>query len=138
MLHTRNHVLAFLAVAVSGSLLYFYFDPSHYHFFPPCPFNTITGLFCPGCGSQRAFHALLHGDLRMAADRNVLFVIFLPFLVWSLVAVVRNLFSTKKITPAIFNSPVFAWTVVAVVIVFSVVRNLTFAPFNWLAPYISG
>ncbi len=29
----------------------------------PCPFYTLTGLYCPGCGGQRAFKALLRGDM---------------------------------------------------------------------------
>lgn len=29
----------------------------------PCPIWALTGLYCPGCGGQRAVRALLHGDL---------------------------------------------------------------------------
>ena len=35
-------------------------SPGHY---PTCPFLAITGWYCPGCGSLRAVHDLLHGDL---------------------------------------------------------------------------
>ena len=28
---------------------------------PPCVFNRVTGLYCPGCGGTRAVRALLHG-----------------------------------------------------------------------------
>ncbi|WP_082120686.1 DUF2752 domain-containing protein [Pedobacter sp. BMA] len=28
----------------------------------PCPFKTITGLDCPGCGFQRSLVALITGD----------------------------------------------------------------------------
>lgn len=28
-----------------------------------CPVRAFTGGFCPGCGSTRAVHELLHGDL---------------------------------------------------------------------------
>ncbi|MDZ7674597.1 MAG: DUF2752 domain-containing protein [Acidimicrobiales bacterium] len=28
-----------------------------------CPIHAATGGFCPGCGSTRAVHELLHGDL---------------------------------------------------------------------------
>lgn len=30
---------------------------------PRCVFKVLSGWDCPGCGSQRAFHALLHGDV---------------------------------------------------------------------------
>ena len=30
--------------------------------YPRCPFKMLTGLSCPGCGTQRALHALLSGD----------------------------------------------------------------------------
>jgi len=29
-----------------------------------CPFKSVTGFDCPGCGIQRAFIALLKGNLR--------------------------------------------------------------------------
>ena len=28
-----------------------------------CPIHVVTGGFCPGCGSTRAVHELLHGDV---------------------------------------------------------------------------
>lgn len=29
----------------------------------PCPFKSLTGMDCPGCGLQRSFMLLLRGDL---------------------------------------------------------------------------
>lgn len=37
---------------------------------PKCVFKVLTGYDCPGCGSQRAFHALLHGRLADAWGFN--------------------------------------------------------------------
>jgi ABC-type spermidine/putrescine transport system permease subunit II len=50
-------------------------------FYPPCLFKKLTGLNCPGCGSSRALHQLMHGNLLPALDYNILVVIFLPFIV---------------------------------------------------------
>jgi hypothetical protein len=36
----------------------------------PCPFHAATGLRCPGCGSQRALEALLHGRIGQAWSLN--------------------------------------------------------------------
>ena len=45
-----------------------------------CPLNKLTGLLCPGCGSQRALHALLHGETIAAMNHNPLMFIGLPVL----------------------------------------------------------
>src|SRR4028118_1392752 len=47
---------------------------------PPCPFFYFTGLFCPGCGTLRAVHALLRGDLVRAFGLNPLLILFLPYI----------------------------------------------------------
>lgn len=39
----------------------YYLNPTQYWFMPKCPFKIITGLSCPGCGIQRAAHAIMHG-----------------------------------------------------------------------------
>ena len=43
----------------------------------PCLFRAITGYSCPGCGAQRALHALMHGHFLEAIRYNY----FLPWAV---------------------------------------------------------
>lgn len=50
---------------------------------PPCIFHSLTHLNCPGCGSQRALRALLHGHPMQAWQYNIL----LPFLILYLLAI---------------------------------------------------
>ena len=56
------------------ALLYYFVDARHAGFFPACPFHTLTGLYCPGCGSQRSFSSLLHGNILQALQYNVLLI----------------------------------------------------------------
>ncbi len=63
-----------------GIAIYFSLDPSGNKWFPKCPFLAATGLKCPGCGSQRAIHALLHAQWTSAWDFNALMVISLPLI----------------------------------------------------------
>lgn len=44
-------------------------------------FRTLTGHNCPGCGSQRMLHALLHGDFAAAWGYNAFLLIMLPVIV---------------------------------------------------------
>lgn len=69
--------LAACAIALAGAA-YFALDPATNAIFPRCPFLTLTGLKCPGCGSQRAIHCLLHANIRGAAAYNFLLVASLP------------------------------------------------------------
>ena len=60
--------------------LYALYDPSASRFYPKCPFHLLTGLECPGCGSQRAVHCLLTGDLPGALHYNFLVTAAIPYI----------------------------------------------------------
>lgn len=70
-----------IAVAAIILALYFAFDPGSELFAPKCPLLMATGLKCPGCGSQRMLHALLHGDIAAAWRYNALLFLLVPFLI---------------------------------------------------------
>lgn len=76
----RTMLLIIAVVMLAAISVYFYFDPNDSAFFPRCPFLSLTGYQCPGCGSQRAIHALLHGDFAAAWGKNALLVASLPLL----------------------------------------------------------
>lgn len=59
-------------------VLYFFIDPAQSPFAPKCLFHEITGYDCPGCGSQRALHALLHGKFSRAWSFNPFIFIIIP------------------------------------------------------------
>jgi hypothetical protein len=134
MIRSRQQVLALVSVAIIGSLLYFYVNPSTSVLFPKCVFFSITSLHCPGCGSQRAIHELLHGNLLASAGHNLLVVASLPFVLFSGVAVTNNIFRSKKIGQGLFYSTKFAVAVLMLIVLFFIARNIPFEPFSWLAP----
>lgn len=69
-------VVALSAVVVVGAL--YAVDPSTTRIFPPCVWKSITGWDCPGCGSTRATHQLLRGNVSAAFRFNPLLVVGLP------------------------------------------------------------
>ncbi|HUR03380.1 MAG TPA: DUF2752 domain-containing protein [Nonomuraea sp.] len=97
-------------------------DPGSY---PACPFHALTGWWCPACGSLRAVHALAHGDLATAVDRNVLLVLAVPLLTvaWLAWAAGRR----RVALPAAAG-----WVLAGTVIAFWVLRNVPAG--SWLAP----
>ena len=114
-------VAALAAAAVGVVVLVDPNEPGHY---PTCPFLAVTGAFCPGCGSLRAVHAMGSGDLGTALDRNVLTVLaVLPLLMlWG--SWTRRQWTGQRRTSV---APAWVlWTLLGVVCVFGVVRNLSF------------
>lgn len=73
-------ILLTLALVTMAGVIYFQFDPSQHKWFPRCLFLTLTGYQCPGCGTQRALHALLHGQWSEAWHYNAGLLIALPVL----------------------------------------------------------
>lgn len=99
---------------------------------PPCPTKTLFGIVCPGCGTARMVHSLLHGDLRAALSYNAVGLLVLLLLLWSYLA-----WSLRRVTGRrIPRWESWRWAPVAVGAVTAawlVVRNLPCAPFTALA-----
>ncbi len=121
---------ATVAAAAAGLVLYSV-DPHEGGHYPTCPFLATTGLFCPGCGSLRAIHDLLHGDLAGSLARNPAILLALPYLVLALVTWVLR--TTGRPAPRSTSLPPWAiWTLLAGVLAYGVLRNLPGA--TWLSP----
>ncbi len=133
----RNQLFEIVTICAIGCVLvlFYYFTDARYSaLFPKCPFFVLTGLYCPGCGSQRAISALLHGELVQAAGYNFMFTASLLFVIYSASVKVMNIFRTKPLTQAIFYSPLFVKLFIIILVLFAVSRNIAVYPFNVLAP----
>ncbi len=114
-------VLAALAV-LAGSVILFEFDPDRSWFYPACQFHRVTGLLCPGCGSLRALHHLLHGRIALALHFNALLVLCLPWAAWFAARALLRFLRSQPLPSGI--RPAWLWCAVAATLCFGVLRNV--------------
>lgn len=122
-----------LLVVIVLAIVFFVVDPQKQSFFPKCPFHFITGLYCPGCGSQRALHCLLHLDFAGTVRYNLLFLPAALFILYHYSHKLMNRLFNWRL-PDLFYKKSTPWVVLVIVIVFFVIRNLPWYPFSILAP----
>jgi len=118
---------------VAAGILY-RVPPTEGSLYPPCLFHLLTGLHCPGCGTTRCLHALLHGDLHQAAAYNVLTLCLVPPLLFWAARAWWAALADRPVRPRPLPGWTF-WVLLVVVAAFAVLRNLPFAPFRVLAPH---
>lgn len=98
-LNLKKTITAIVLIAIAA-IIFFIFSPEDSGFFPRCPFNYATGLDCPGCGSQRAMHHLLHLEIKEAFFYNPMLVIAIPFI---LIGIYLEYFGGKEKYPKMRN-----------------------------------
>ncbi|MBC7893057.1 MAG: DUF2752 domain-containing protein [Sphingobacteriaceae bacterium] len=115
-------------------LVYYRFNPAQEAFFPVCVFRKVTGLHCPGCGAQRALHALLHGRFGEAFHNNALLMLALPYALLGFVLDLRNYLRGHGELPAAYRRQEVILAIFALICLFWILRNVPGLPFEWLAP----
>lgn len=121
-----------LLLAPLALLHFFWWEPGRTGFFLPCLVHAATGWYCPGCGAQRALHALLHGGMSEAAGFNLLFVLGLPLI--GLLAL-DHLLEKRPVSTFLGARPGLLLPLsFGVLFLFTLLRNLPWPPFNALAP----
>ncbi len=122
-----------LSAAVVFVYIYYKINPAGQDWMPKCPFHSMTGLHCPGCGSQRAIHDFLHGNLIDAFKHNFLMGLGILVLLYKIFLLIRARFYPDKSANLLYN-PKVPWIILILIISFWILRNLPFEPFSYLAP----
>ncbi len=113
--------------------LYYFSNPSEVNYFPKCPFYWLTGFYCPGCGSQRALHHLLHFDIINTIDHNALYIVGLSTIAYNVSVNAMNKFGNKIYYNYLYH-PKTPLIIGGLIIVFWILRNINLYPFTILAP----
>ena len=111
-----------IVLCLGGLMVYTVIDPSKSILFPKCPFYVLTSLKCPGCGSQRALHALLNGDISKAFSYNALLVLSIP-----LVLILGYAELIRKKNPRFYftlHKPIYIMTLAVIVVLWWIFRNV--------------
>ena len=123
----------FVVAALGALTVLYYANPATDSHFPACPLHNFTGLHCPGCGTLRAIHCLVHGHLFAAFHLNPLMLLSLPLIAWlKLEQASRSGWLPGNLRISVPGKIIrsIPWIVIA----YFVLRNLPLFPFSLLAP----
>lgn len=127
-------IILIAIVAATCAVLYI-FDPMTAGFYPRCPSKLLTGYDCPGCGSLRATHAVLHGDLVAAWHYNP--AVFFAAALLGVIAlagihrqpliaryVPRRVRQLSQKMSRITDTPAFPAAILAATVLWTILRNI--------------
>ena len=128
MLNRRFTVVLLWLVMAVGSVCLYVLEPGKSRLLPVCPFRALTGFTCPGCGSTRGMHQLLHGNFVAAFEFNPLLLLALPFLLYALLSYSHRVMNGLTAQPNRL-APKYIYTIFGVILFFWVFRNTPLYPF---------
>jgi len=124
--------IGFLLVGLILAILYYFINPT-FNLFPKCPFYATTGIYCPGCGSQRALHDLLHLNFKAVIGHNILFLLGVLIVLYQIIISLLSFYFKKNYNNLLYHktTPI---VILIIVLFFWILRNISSYPFNLLAP----
>ncbi|MEW5784079.1 MAG: DUF2752 domain-containing protein [Bacillota bacterium] len=137
--HTKNErIFGFFIIAAAAGLIFYLFVYNSYtHVIntPPCMFRTLTGLYCPGCGTRSALIQLAGGNLYAAFRLNPLTVLALPMIFLFTVSQALTAFTGRSLA-RLHLHPALIWGLFILIVAYWIMRNIPAYPFTLLQPVI--
>ena len=127
-MYRRLTVVVIWSLLLAGAAYLFFFEPGKTGFFPGCPFRLLTGFTCPGCGTTRALHQILHGHFLTAFTLNPLLLLAIPFVLFALVRYSVIVLRGGVPRPNALPAP-YIYAIFFIILSFWVFRNTPFYPF---------
>lgn len=93
------------------------------NFYLPCPFRSLTGYLCPGCGATRMFLNLFQLDFIGAFKSNGMLLVSLPFILFILAEMTVSYVNDGKLTNSKISGRI-AVALIACFVAFGILRNL--------------
>jgi hypothetical protein len=130
----NRSLFIFIATLLAGAALLILYQghPSEYRLIPPCPFYHLTGLYCPGCGTLRATHYLLHCNMTAAFHYQPLAMLLLPVVLFLLGKKLYEHYRQKSVRLP-YEVSVY-WGIFFIICLFFVARNIPLTSLDWLRP----
>jgi hypothetical protein len=125
--------LAAIGLGIAGYLMAAV-PPTPDSYYPKCSLYQLTGLHCPGCGTGRAVHFLLNGELATAFRFNPFAVLALPVLVLASARMAVRWYCGRPVSSQQVMASRWIWLLLVAILLFWILRNLPMAPFTLLAP----
>ncbi len=128
---------ALLLGVVAAAWLAWRIQPTSLSQSPLCPSRRWLGVYCPGCGSSRACHALAHGEVSRAWRFNpALILAGVPALAWLVVACGAACIagSAPRLRPPARWAARATWALLGLLVAWGVVRNLPGEAFDVFRP----
>ncbi|MCY2995037.1 MAG: DUF2752 domain-containing protein [Planctomycetota bacterium] len=130
---SRNWWTVTIVLAVGTISVMWWFEPQQLKLLR-CSLYGATGLHCPACGASRATHAILHGRWQEALHYNALWVISIPLVFYVAISEIRVVGGARPLPGDLIRRAWFWFVVIAVGLLFFVLRNLPWYPLMLLAP----
>lgn len=116
-----------ISLAVIAGLVVYYLIIKITGYGIPCPFRTLTHLYCPGCGVSHMLIYMAKLNFRAAIDANafmfftfplLLYLILKSWLKWVLTEPINTKFELKRI------DKILIYTYIVGIIIFNIYRNI--------------
>ena len=110
--------------AILFVLLYKNVDPIDACYMPKCLSYTIFGIRCPGCGTQRAIHAILAGDFKAALQFNPLIFASMLYIITTVILDMKSVKAKHPKLHNLFLGQKAISILLCVLLIYTILRNI--------------